>query len=172
MNLPTSVLAFSLLQAANLMPYHEKLARTAAKLEYKDMREKVQKIFGETGDNVVDCVPVKTEDILYTDNGRSVGFRRNNSRGRGNTFRGGKKTPFSFLFNRSNPIASDGSVMRCHNCESIQHFASACPHGKVKEESNLTVHVILLTEETNGYQKEDQFAECLDAKQHNLIKVK
>ena len=53
MNLPTSVLAFFLLQAANLMPYHEKLARTAAKLEYKDMQEKIQKIFGETGDNVV-----------------------------------------------------------------------------------------------------------------------
>ena len=97
---------------------------------------------------------MKTEDVLYTDNGRSVGFRRNTSRGRGNTFRGGKKTSFSFLFNRSNPIASDGSVMRCHNYESIKHFASACPHGKVKEESNLTVHVILLKGDKNGYQKE------------------
>ena len=65
------------MQAANLMPDHEKLVRTAAKLEYKDMREKIQKAFGETGDNIVDCVPVKTEDCLYSDNGWSRGFRCN-----------------------------------------------------------------------------------------------
>ena len=53
----TGVLAFFLLQAANLMTNHEKLIRTAAKLEYEDMREKIKKVFDETGDNVVDCVP-------------------------------------------------------------------------------------------------------------------
>ena len=73
-NLPPGVLAFFLLQAANLAPDHEKLGRTAAKLEYKDMQEKIQKVFGETGDNVVDCVPVKTEDCLYMDNSRSRGL--------------------------------------------------------------------------------------------------
>ena len=83
------------------------------------------------------------------DNGRSRGFRRNTGRRRGNTFPGGKKTQSSSSFNRSNPIASDGSVMRCHNCESIKH----CPHRKV-EENNLTVHVTLLTGETNSHQKE------------------
>ena len=140
------------MQAANLTPDHEKLVRTAAKLEYKDMREKIQKVFGETGDNVIDCIPVKT-DCLYTDNGRSRGFRRNHRRGRGNTFRGGKKTQSSSSFNRSNSIATNGSVMRFHNCESIKHFASACPHRKV-EESNLTVHATLLTRETNSHQKE------------------
>ena len=108
--------------------------------------------------------------------------------GGGNTFCRSKKTQSSSSFNRSNPIASDGSVMRCYNCELIKHFASACPHRKV-EESNLTVHVTLLTGETNSHQKEmvaetlgkgildsactktvagtswlDQFVECLDAK--------
>ena len=53
MNLPTGILSFFLLQAANLTPDHENLLRTAAKLEYKGMREKIQKAFGETGDNVV-----------------------------------------------------------------------------------------------------------------------
>ena len=53
MNLPTGVLAFLLLQAANLTPYHEKLVRTAARLEYKDMQEKIQKVFGETGAKIV-----------------------------------------------------------------------------------------------------------------------
>ena len=127
------------------------------------------------------------------DNGRSRSFRRNTGRGKGNTFRAGKKTQFSSSFNRSNPIASDGSVMRCHNCDSIKHFLSAGPHRKV-EESNLTAHVTLLTGETNSHHKEtvaetlgkgildsactktdaakswlDQFVECLDAKQQNLI---
>ena len=136
---------------------------------------------------------MKAEDCLYTDNGQSRGFRCNTSRGRGNTFCGGKKTQSSSSFNRSNTIASDGSVMRCHNCESIKHFASACPHRKV-EESNLTLHITLLTGETNSHQKEmvaetlgkgildsactktvagtsclDQFFKCLDAKQQNLI---
>ena len=87
------------------------------------------------------------------DNGRSRGFRRNTGRRRGNTFPGGKKTQSSSSFNRSNPIASDGSIMRSHNCESIKHFPSACPHRKV-EESNSTVHVTLLTGETNSHQKE------------------
>ena len=41
MKLLTGVLAFFLLQAVNLMPDHEKLVGTAAKLEYKDMREKI-----------------------------------------------------------------------------------------------------------------------------------
>ena len=64
MNLPTGVLVFFLLQTANLTPDHEKLVRTAAQLEYKDMQEKIQKVFGETSDNLVDCVPVKTEDFF------------------------------------------------------------------------------------------------------------
>ena len=64
MNLPTGVLVFFLLQAANLTPDHEKLVRTATKLKYKDMREKIQKVFDETGDNVVDCVPVK-QKVAY-----------------------------------------------------------------------------------------------------------
>ena len=153
MNLHTSALAFFLLQAANLTPDHEKLVRTAVKLEYKDMQEKIQKVFGKTGDNVVDCVPVKTEDCLYPDKGRSRGFRRSTGRGRGNTFCGGKKTQSSSSFNHSNPIVSNGSVMRCHNCELIKHFASACPHRKV-EEIDLTVHVTLMTGETNSHQKE------------------
>ena len=118
------------------------------------MREKIQKVFGATGDNVVDCVPMKTEDCLYTDNGQSRGFRRNTGRRRGNTFWRGEKTQSSSSFNRSNPIASDGSVMRCYNCESINHFASACPHRKV-EESNLTVHVTLLTGETKLSERND-----------------
>ena len=51
------------------------------------MREKIQKGLGETSDNTVDCVPVKTEDCLYMD-------RRNTGGGKGNTFRVGKKTQF------------------------------------------------------------------------------
>ena len=71
---------------------------------------------------------MKTEDCIYLDNGQSGGFRCNTGRGRVNTFCGGKKTQSSSSLNHSNPIASNGSVMQCHNCESIKHFASACSH--------------------------------------------
>lgn len=42
--------------------------------------------------------------------------------------------------------------MRCHNCDSIKHFASACPHCKV-EETHMTVHVTLLTGKIDSEQK-------------------
>ena len=38
-----------ILKAANLTVASEKLARATAKLEYKDMREKLSRIFGDPG---------------------------------------------------------------------------------------------------------------------------
>ena len=49
MKLPEGVQAFFLLKAANLTVEAEKLARATAKLEYKDMREKLARIFGDPG---------------------------------------------------------------------------------------------------------------------------
>ena len=45
MELPQGVQAFFLLKAANLTVESEKLARATAKLDYKDMREKLSRIF-------------------------------------------------------------------------------------------------------------------------------
>ena len=49
MELPEGVQAFFLLKSANLNADSEKLARAIAKLEYNDMREKLNKIFGDPG---------------------------------------------------------------------------------------------------------------------------
>ena len=44
----------------------------------------------------------------------------------------------------TNPVDSDGIIMRCHNCDSTKHFESNCPHWKL-EETNMTVHITLVT---------------------------
>ena len=39
----------------------------------------------------------------------------------------------------------DGTVMRCHNCVSVKHFASSCPHQQCgTEEAHTTVHITLI----------------------------
>ena len=48
LDLPTGVQAFFLLQAANLSSDLEKLVRATARLDYLDMKDKLQKVFGES----------------------------------------------------------------------------------------------------------------------------
>ena len=148
MELGDGVLAYFLLVAANLSTEHERLVRATAKLTFEDVKEKLQKVFGEFGDKEGEMntgmLPVK-EECLY-----SRGFQRGGRRGgfsqRGNSssFRGadsrgrGKGRGY-----KSNPMSSDGTVMRCHECESTKHFVSECPHRKV-ENANMTIHLTLV----------------------------
>ena len=119
MKLPEGVKAYFLLNAANMSPEYDKLARTTVKeLNYAEMKDKVMKIFGDplmTDDN--GGVPqVKTEsDVLYNrsnqshvkgaeagnedvlfnrqqqsrNRGSRGGFRPSKSRGNGRERRGG-----------------------------------------------------------------------------------
>ena len=71
MQLPEGVQAFFLLKAANLNTETEKLARAVSKLEYKDMREKLMKIFGDPGvlSDKNDVPEVKEgSSVLYVEN--------------------------------------------------------------------------------------------------------
>ena len=53
---------------------HERLVRATAKLEFDDIKEKLQRVFGEFGDTLAadgtqeGSMPVKTEESLYTYN--------------------------------------------------------------------------------------------------------
>ena len=58
--------AYILLQAANLTIDNEQLARVTAKLDDDDMKNQVQKVFGDTVGNTDDTLPVKTEEFNYT----------------------------------------------------------------------------------------------------------
>ena len=80
LNFDDGILAFFLLMAANLSEDHERLVRATATLNYDDVKDKLQKVFGEfdgRNDNeMIDSkLPVK-EECLYT-----KGY--NQQRGRG-----------------------------------------------------------------------------------------
>lgn len=62
MKLPTGAKAYFLLQAANLTTDNERLARTTANLDYEDMKNQIQKVFGDTVGNADHSLPVKTEE--------------------------------------------------------------------------------------------------------------
>ena len=133
LELPTGVQAFFLLQAANLSSELEKLARATAKLEYADMKVKLQNIFGDSIKDSSSAVPIKEEAAYYTHNK----FRgRGRGQSRGGSTRGRRNT---------NPKDNDGNVMRCHICESTKHFAMDCPHREKTEEAHCTVNVTLIT---------------------------
>ena len=155
MKLPEGVQAFFLLKAANLNDETEKLARAVSSLEYKDMREKIQKIFGDPGIlSNKEEVPIVKEDVLYGE-----GYYRGGNRGRGRSRnRGGG-------FNRGNRGSGRGAAQsqnqyRCYECDSTKHFANQCPHRQNKneevhyvqqqgsEETLLNVHVTLINLKT------------------------
>ena len=72
LTLNDKVQAYFLLKAANLTDDHERLVRTTATLNYKDMKEKLQKVFGDfTDDSKSNSLPVKKEDCLYADERKS-----------------------------------------------------------------------------------------------------
>ena len=65
LQLPEGVKAFFLLNAANLAPDMEKLARATAELTYKDMKDKLMKIFGDpSGSEVNGGAPLIKEEAL------------------------------------------------------------------------------------------------------------
>ena len=66
MELPEGVQAFFLLKAANMTEDSERLARATANLDYKDMKDKVMKIFGDPGlKGDTGGVPIVKEEVLY-----------------------------------------------------------------------------------------------------------
>eukprot|EP00794_Sanderia_malayensis_P014649 gene14649-16167_t len=126
LDLNDGLCGYFLLASANLSADHERLVRATAKLSFED--DKLQKLL--------------VYNIIYKGKGQH-GLRRgyrvveDHSRlekGRGKTGNQPKKT---------NPADKDGNLMRCHECESIKHFVSDCPHRQV-ESANMTVHLTLV----------------------------
>ena len=79
-------------------------------------------------------MPVK-EDSFYTN--QKGDYKKGDSNKKQNYF--GK----SKIKSGTNPMDSDGDIMRCHECDSTKHFASSCPHQK-DEGTNMTVHITLV----------------------------
>ena len=100
--MPTGVQAFFLLQAANLIPDHEKLVRTTATLVYGDMKDKIQKVLSDSFGRDSGGVQVKEEDCYYTN--RKGNYKRNNNYKKVNNF-GRSKNKLG-----TNPVDSDGNI--------------------------------------------------------------
>lgn len=62
MKLPTGAKAYFLLQAANLTLDNEQLVRATTKIDYDDMKNQIQKVFGDTVGNADHSLTVKTEE--------------------------------------------------------------------------------------------------------------
>ena len=76
MILSDEVQAYFLLLAANIPTEHERLVRTTANLTLEDMKDKLQKVFGEVeandgNNNDQGILPVKDESVFFTRNSRS-----------------------------------------------------------------------------------------------------
>ena len=158
LDLPDGLKGYFLLASANLSADHERLVRATAKLTFEDIKDKLQKVFGEFGDEDSDdtgVLPTKTESALYTNS--SAGKRGRGGQASQRGARGGRGGRGAFQGTReTNPSDSDGNIMRCHECESTRHFVKDCPdRKKYKEQRNegdkknvenakMTVHLTLV----------------------------
>ena len=146
----SDILAYRLLNSANVSEDHRRLARaTSVDLKYDTMKATLKKIFsgidgshGSQSDGAV----VKMEDVnevevtdaedvlygwnVYSRNASSKFNSRPYNRGRGYGFRPSyQQTSSASAFKKKgkNPLDSKGNYTKCSICDSINHYASKCP---------------------------------------------
>ena len=148
------ILAYFLLAAANISEDHERLVRATSTLTFDDMKDKLQKVFGEFGgDKEGGTLPLK-EDCLYTGyyRGRGRGYQQQGtfqprgsfSRDQWGTFPQRGSGRGRGQSTRDNPYNQGGTQMRCHECESTKHFVSDCPH-RSYQNAKMLVNLTLVT---------------------------
>ena len=134
--LDDGLMAYFLLTAANLSHYHERLVRATASLNSDDIKDKLQKVFGEFDGNDVDMqigtLPVK-EECLFTKGYNRQGSNRgghschrgwsqqNSCRGFGKNQDSGQRGDqcssqrVDYIYNRSQRRLSVGRSKSQHN---------------------------------------------------------
>lgn len=151
MELPEPVVAFKLLDNANLGLSEKQLVLTACRdLTFESMKSALRRIFG--GRVAVslntDDISVKQETVYYTTRGnqgnfagRRRGYRRGGGNSRYDRYDPNDNLSGSWRANQNkspstNPIIK-GEVSRCTLCDSKMHWRRYCPHGQ---------HVAFMTE--------------------------
>ena len=146
-SMSSDILAYRLLKSANISESHEQLARATVKeLTYEEMKDQLKKIFGDKGaltKSDSDFSDVKVEksdeiqqqDCLYGQYYERTPYRGRSSRGgrgyRGNAVSRPVNRGISSRGRRGkNPADERGNVTKCSICESINHWAAACPDGQ------------------------------------------
>ena len=157
------ILAFFLLMAANLTEDHERLVRATATLTFQDMKDKLQKVFGEfdmkDGQMQESKMAVKEECFFA----RGYNQQRGRGRGRGGSQWSQRTVPQQGYGSRfgaygsdkrsENPKGPDGNIMRCYECDSTMHLSWDCSRKKErwqkeKKQNRRTEHVELTVELT------------------------
>ena len=157
MEIHEGVLAYRLLNSANLSENHKQLVRaTLSEMKYNKMKDQLKKVFSNVTSNrakTKEDLPVKiepndtfygssveqnhsnnSEELFYANND----FRRERVRGPNQPFssRGrfhSRGTPAassgrgSFYDKRNNPLDMNGQISRCNICDSKFHWSKECP---------------------------------------------
>eukprot|EP00112_Aurelia_sp_Birch-Aquarium-sp1_P025873 Seg886.5 transcript_id=Seg886.5/GoldUCD/mRNA.D3Y31 product="hypothetical protein" protein_id=Seg886.5/GoldUCD/D3Y31 len=154
MELPDGVLAYRVLNSANLSEEEMKLCRaTLTNLKYDKMIEQLLKIFGGTVSPCFGKSNVKEESVFVASNEEayySNRWRRGRDFGRfergGRPNRRGRSLPEFKTSNGSsvrklNPPDSSGKPSRCNICESKFHWARNCPdaYENQKQDSEISL---------------------------------
>ena len=135
--LPDAVIAYRLLESANLESAKAELIRTTIqKLEYKEMKAQLRKLedvaISSCSSNQSDTkVKEEPADTLFNKSNKSRGFQRGGrTRGytRGRNFRGDSFRGSSRTGNEDQKKTVTFKKGSCYICKSIYHWASDCPH--------------------------------------------
>jgi hypothetical protein len=123
LDLPDAVLAFKLLDNADLSIQEKQLAMTACgDLNFVNMKSALKRVFGErttvNGSHEVGSIQVKQESALYTGNGSK--FKRF-----GSQKPAAQTTPQPV---GTNPLNKWGKRTTCVICRSVFHWANNCPN--------------------------------------------
>ena len=154
MELPDAILAFKLLESANLSEKEKQLALTACHdLTFMNMKSALKRIFGsiQCSNDSASSIQVKQESAFYTENQRKSGQRY---RQYGKRFEKPSSQP---NFKGTNPLNKFGKRSQCAICKSTFHWAKDCPHNTDRDSVNITadsddveeVNITLFTKEQN-----------------------
>lgn len=154
MDIPDGVLAYRLLNNANLSEDKKQLIKATLKeMKYDEMKEKLKKVFTSNDSPQTSAsrgfIKHETENETFHSSDASESFygssgynyRGSGGRGRGRGYtrgagsRGANSRGFNnyngnnsrFVNPKLNPLDSDGNVSRCVICDSKCHWADKCP---------------------------------------------
>ena len=96
LTLNDKVQAYFLLKAANLSDEHERLVRTTSTLKYKEMKEQLQKVFGDFNEDKsgTGVLPVKKEDCFYNESSGTANRNFRDRQGGNRGWYGASKSTF------------------------------------------------------------------------------
>lgn len=135
MALPDAVLAFKLLESANLSTQERQLALTACTdMKYQSMKSTLKRIFGESSSSTRgndEPIRIKQESAFYTDQRRFSGFRGTSGgrpRQQFSSFNSAGATAGASKMRGTNPRDKFGRPSKCKICFSVFHWWKDCPN--------------------------------------------